>query len=62
MDQPYGMRDCAFRDPAGNLLRYNQARQPQCHVVKDPVAMSRGLGERFDITGVDHRSGNRHPE
>ncbi len=20
-DQPYGVRDCAFRDPAGNLLR-----------------------------------------
>jgi catechol 2,3-dioxygenase-like lactoylglutathione lyase family enzyme len=24
-DQPYGVRDCAFRDPAGNLLRFNQA-------------------------------------
>jgi len=23
-DQPYGIRDCAFRDPAGNLLRVNQ--------------------------------------
>ena len=23
-DQPYGVRDCAFRDPAGNLLRVNQ--------------------------------------
>ncbi len=23
-DQPYGLRDCAFRDPAGNLLRINQ--------------------------------------
>ncbi|MER5385756.1 VOC family protein [Streptomyces sp. NBC_00647] len=22
MDQPYGLRDCAFRDPAGNLLRF----------------------------------------
>ncbi|MEU7060441.1 VOC family protein [Streptomyces sp. NPDC046197] len=22
MDQPYGVRDCAFRDPAGNLLRF----------------------------------------
>lgn len=21
VDQPYGVRDCAFRDPAGNLLR-----------------------------------------
>ncbi|MFG2288436.1 VOC family protein [Streptomyces sp. NPDC048595] len=24
MDQPYGVRDCAFRDPAGNLLRFTQ--------------------------------------
>ena len=23
-DQPYGIRDCAFRDPAGNLIRINQ--------------------------------------
>lgn len=25
MDQPYGVRDCAFRDPTGNLVRINQA-------------------------------------
>ncbi|MDF9714732.1 VOC family protein [Nocardioides sp. ChNu-153] len=24
-DQDYGVRDCAFRDPAGNLVRVNQA-------------------------------------
>ncbi len=24
MDQPWGVRDCAFRDPAGNHLRINQ--------------------------------------
>ena len=24
MDQPYGTRDCAFRDPAGNQVRINQ--------------------------------------
>lgn len=24
-DQPYGVRDCAFRDPAGNLIRIQQA-------------------------------------
>ncbi len=23
-DQPYGIRDCAVRDPAGNLIRINQ--------------------------------------
>ncbi|MFD3681000.1 VOC family protein [Streptomyces sp. NPDC058613] len=27
-DQPYGVRDCAFRDPAGNMLRFTQARKP----------------------------------
>jgi predicted enzyme related to lactoylglutathione lyase len=25
-DQPYGVRDCAFRDPAGNLVRINELR------------------------------------
>ncbi|MFN8196171.1 MAG: VOC family protein [Nocardioidaceae bacterium] len=24
MDQPYGLRDCAVRDPAGNLIRINE--------------------------------------
>ena len=24
VDQPYGIRDCAFRDPAGNLIRIRQ--------------------------------------
>ncbi|WP_406060558.1 VOC family protein [Streptomyces sp. NBC_01077] len=26
VDQPYGVRDCAFRDPAGNMLRFTQPR------------------------------------
>ena len=25
-EQPYGIRDCAFRDPSGNLIRINQLR------------------------------------
>ncbi|MBV1937232.1 VOC family protein [Streptomyces sp. BV286] len=25
-DQPYGVRDCAVRDPAGNLLRFTQRK------------------------------------
>ena len=25
-DQPYGVRDCAVRDPAGNLVRINELR------------------------------------
>ena len=24
IDQPYGLRDCAFRDPAGNMVRIQQ--------------------------------------
>ena len=24
VDQPYGLRDCAFRDPAGNMIRIQQ--------------------------------------
>jgi predicted enzyme related to lactoylglutathione lyase len=26
MDQFYGVRDCAFRDPSGNLIRFNQRK------------------------------------
>lgn len=26
IDQPYGIRDCAVRDPFGNLLRINEVR------------------------------------
>jgi catechol 2,3-dioxygenase-like lactoylglutathione lyase family enzyme len=25
-EQPYGVRDCAFRDPAGNLIRISELR------------------------------------
>ncbi|MQS10092.1 VOC family protein [Streptomyces alkaliphilus] len=27
IDQPYGVRDCAFRDPAGNMIRFTQRRK-----------------------------------
>jgi uncharacterized glyoxalase superfamily protein PhnB len=26
IDQPYGIRDCAFRDPAGNMVRIQELR------------------------------------
>jgi catechol 2,3-dioxygenase-like lactoylglutathione lyase family enzyme len=26
VDQPYGVRDCAFRDPAGNMVRIQELR------------------------------------
>ena len=29
IDQPYGVRDCAFRDPAGNHIRINEVRSAQ---------------------------------
>ncbi|MFF5967849.1 VOC family protein [Streptomyces collinus] len=28
VDQPYGVRDCAFRDPAGNMVRIQQLKAP----------------------------------
>ncbi|MFD3921478.1 VOC family protein [Streptomyces sp. NPDC058595] len=28
MDQPWGPRDCAFRDPSGNLVRISQEPKP----------------------------------
>ena len=29
IEQPYGVRDCAFRDPAGNLVRIQEVGRPQ---------------------------------
>lgn len=29
MQQPWGPRDCAFRDPSGNMVRINQASEGQ---------------------------------
>lgn len=29
IDRPGGVRDCAFLDPSGNLLRFTQQRQPR---------------------------------
>ncbi|MER7758193.1 VOC family protein [Streptomyces sp. NPDC097619] len=28
VDQPYGVRDCAFRDPSGNQIRFSRPRTP----------------------------------
>jgi len=27
IDQPYGVRDCAFRDPSGNMLRFSSPQK-----------------------------------
>jgi catechol 2,3-dioxygenase-like lactoylglutathione lyase family enzyme len=37
MDQSYGVRDCAFRDPAGNMIRIQESPRP----VSGPMADSR---------------------
>src|SRR3954465_10894054 len=31
-EQPYGIRDCAFRDPAGNLIRIQKLRVTAGHI------------------------------
>jgi hypothetical protein len=38
-EQPYGVRDCAFRDPAGNLVRINELRRAvmRSQVLTPPV-------------------------
>ncbi len=39
VDQPYGVRDCAFRDPSGNMLRFNHRRardDRRCRVTPSP--------------------------
>jgi catechol 2,3-dioxygenase-like lactoylglutathione lyase family enzyme len=28
IDQPYGVRDCAFRDPSGNMVRFSEGPRP----------------------------------
>lgn len=35
-EQPYGVRDCAVRDPAGNLLRIQERRQPRRTIAAIP--------------------------
>ena len=30
-DQPYGVRDCAVRDPAGNLIRIQESHQDEAN-------------------------------
>ena len=40
IDQPYGVRDCAFRDPAGNMLRFNQPRNETMSIATRTDAQS----------------------
>lgn len=44
MDMPYGARECAFRDPSGNLIRFSQA------------AVSAGRPAGMTTTGSEARS------
>jgi predicted enzyme related to lactoylglutathione lyase len=36
MDMPYGVRDCAFRDPAGNMLRFGQPKNQTWRSTRRP--------------------------
>ncbi len=43
-DQPYGIRDCAVRDPAGNLVRIQKCAEPpsEHNTVQAMTAMPSG--------------------
>jgi uncharacterized glyoxalase superfamily protein PhnB len=34
IDQHYGVRDCAFRDPSGTMLRFNQPRREAAPAIR----------------------------
>jgi len=65
MDQPYGVRDCAFRDPSGNLIRFSQ-RKPQsaAYAVYAPVLHYDASQQNFyggsfwDMRASGWRTGN----
>jgi predicted enzyme related to lactoylglutathione lyase len=48
MDMPYGVRDCAFRDPSGNMLRFSQ---PGGGDAVTPVRHRRGAAPRVVADG-----------
>src|SRR5690606_14805335 len=52
VDQPYGVRDCAFRDPAGNLIRIQQA---SCRRRRAPRPARPGAGPVADGAAGGHR-------
>ena len=59
-DQPYGVRDCAFRDPSGNMLRFNQPRGGLA--IAGRVLDERLVDEPLDrrvVVGVDVAAGQR---
>ncbi|NDL56500.1 VOC family protein [Phytoactinopolyspora mesophila] len=45
IDQPFGVRDCAFRDPSGNMLRFSQRGGRQAGSV---VGSGRILPDRLE--------------
>jgi catechol 2,3-dioxygenase-like lactoylglutathione lyase family enzyme len=42
VDQPYGVRDCAFRDPAGNMVRIQEVQRPSDRRTGPPAGTSTG--------------------
>ncbi|MFL6077659.1 MAG: VOC family protein [Mycobacteriales bacterium] len=48
IDQPYGMRDCGFRDPAGNVLRFAQSRNRPPPPARDAEQRRRDTLDRLE--------------
>ena len=49
-DQPYGVRDCAFRDPAGNLIRIQELRLRRYSMAEKKTAKKRATTKRTGTT------------
>ena len=57
MDMPYGVRDCAFRDPAGNMVRFNQSKVLSARLGRlCALVLCGGLAVRFVARAGDMRT------
>ena len=45
-EQPYGVRDCAFRDPAGNMIRIQERREEESLIGRNGTGESLHRSER----------------
>ena len=64
VDQPYGVRDCAFRDPAGTTCgSTRRSRAPRCARDGHRVRQPRALPSRLEVLGdlVDQGVGDHAP-
>ena len=58
-DQPYGVRDCAFRDPSGNMLRFNQPRGQRAPRPWKSVRRSSGRPRSQSAAAIGRPPGGR---